>query len=146
LLAPMIITGAEVGTVSPGGRLEINVTVHSFNEQRHSMTTTRYSKYVQVGQQVCSNCNSILSVFTRYTDGTWHKTQQEQQILFCWWYIILSTESQCDINCMLCTPCCFHPTTSLKCPPSSIPIVTHRHTSVSIPKSVSSCVYLGYFV
>jgi hypothetical protein len=31
LLAPMIITGAEVGTASPGGCLEINVTVHSFN-------------------------------------------------------------------------------------------------------------------
>lgn len=33
LLAPMIITGAEVGTASPGGLLEIDVNVHSFNEQ-----------------------------------------------------------------------------------------------------------------
>ena len=33
LLAPMIITGAEVGAASPEGRLEINVTTHSFNEQ-----------------------------------------------------------------------------------------------------------------
>jgi hypothetical protein len=29
----MIITGTEVGTASPGGRLEINVAVHSFNKQ-----------------------------------------------------------------------------------------------------------------
>jgi hypothetical protein len=43
----------------------------------------------------------------------------------------ISTESQCDINFMLCTPCCFHPTTSLKCPPASIPIVTHCHTYLS---------------
>jgi hypothetical protein len=32
---------------------------------------------------------------------------------------------------MLCTPCCFHPTTSLKCPPSSFPIVTHCHIYLS---------------
>ena len=32
---------------------------------------------------------------------------------------------------MHCTLCCFHPTTSLKCPPASIPIVTHCHTYLS---------------
>ena len=65
LLAPTIITGAEVGTASPGGRLEIDVTVHSFNEQSHHKTMMGYSKYVQVGQQVYSNCHAVLSVFTR---------------------------------------------------------------------------------
>jgi hypothetical protein len=33
LLAPMVITVAEVGTASPAGHLEINGTVHSFNEK-----------------------------------------------------------------------------------------------------------------
>ena len=51
----MIITGAEVGTASPAGRLEINITVHSFNEQWHCKTMTTYSKHLQVGQQVYSN-------------------------------------------------------------------------------------------
>lgn len=57
LLAPMIITGAEDGTASPAGRLEINITAHSFNKQWHCKTTMTYSKHLQVGQQVYSNCH-----------------------------------------------------------------------------------------
>jgi hypothetical protein len=138
LLAPMIITGTEVGTASPGGRLEINVAVHSFNKQWHHKaiiniqnTYKWYSKFT---------VTSIPFHYISIHPIKW----QEQQILLCKRDIILSTESQCDTNFIilgtesqcdtnfrLCTPCCFHQTTSLICPPASILIVTHCHTCLS---------------